>query len=85
MSKLSKYNYNRIEKCYHETWEIGSHFYVNIINSDEEEFDSFKKYIQEGCIIPDIEELKQVILPEALADYITGKYIFPQMSYYKIR
>ena len=62
----------------------GDSFFVNIINGKPYEISFLKLLLQYGKIIPDPDELKRVVVPEAIDDFMNGNCIFPQMTYIKM-
>lgn len=56
--------------------------YINSINCTEEEINNLKRMIVNGKLTPDINELKAMIKEEYLSDFLQGKRICPQMTYF---
>lgn len=65
------------------TAKTGSKIYMNTINFSLASIDLLRKYIQDGTLSPDEEELKKCIVPEALPKFRSGECICPQMTYVK--
>ena len=59
----------------------GDKMYMNVINFSTGSIDLLRKFIQDGTLIPDEEELQKHIVPEALNKYRSGECIVPQMVY----
>lgn len=62
---------------------VGKRVYMNVINFSEASIDLLRKYIQDGTLSPDEEELQKCIIPEALPKYRSGGCLAPQMTYIK--
>lgn len=74
---------NRISK-YIAKLDKGDSFFVNTINGNSIEISFLKLLIQHGKVVPDIDELKRVVVPEAIDSFMNGDCIFPQMTYIKM-
>lgn len=61
--------------------KAGQAIYMNTINFSMGAIDLLRKYIQDGTLAPDENELKDYIVPEALDKYRSGESICPQMTY----
>ena len=75
-------NYRSLEKAI-TAMKSGERCYINAINLSFNAIEVLSKYIKDGVLKPDKEELKKYIVPEATKDYMSGKFIAPQMSYVK--
>ena len=61
--------------------KIGDTFYYNAIAGSIAMVEFTKELIKSGKIVPDGEELNQMIKPEAQYKFYNGESIAPQMTY----
>lgn len=75
-------------KCFQEEiaeLPVGGQVYMNVINFSESSVYLLRKFIHDGVLTPDEEELQKCIVPEALAKYRGGECLVPQMTYTKTK
>ena len=64
--------------------EKGHKIYINAINLSVNSINELRKMIENKTIAVDIMELKKYIYEEHMDDFISGKFICPQMTYIKL-
>lgn len=66
-----------------EKMESGEVVFINAINLSFNSITVLREFIELGIITPMIEELEKVVNVDYINDFLTGKSIYPQMSYIK--
>lgn len=61
--------------------QAGDKIYMNIINFSVPAVDLLRKFIQDGTLSPDEDELQKAVVPEALPKFRSGECLLPQMTY----
>lgn len=57
--------------------------YINAINLKIPAIDTLREYIRSGVLIPNLDELKKMIKPDAISKFLSGECIAPQLTYKK--
>lgn len=66
-----------------EKMEIGKSIYINALSLSINQVDYLRMAIYNGILTPDIDELRKMIKPEYIGEYLDGSRICPQMTYRK--
>ena len=70
---------------YRKYMEVRDIVYINAINLNKRDIDTLKYLIEVGCLAPITEELRKVVKPNVMGDFMSGYWIFPQMYYIKLQ
>ena len=65
--------------------KVGDIVYINAINLSNRDINTLKHLLWTGCLAPVQDEIRKVVAPTSVGDFISGSRIFPQMDYIKLQ
>ena len=70
---------------YRKYMKVGDTVYINTINLGTRDNNTLKYLIEVGCLVPIESTVRKCVVPCAVNDFMTGKSVFPQMTYTKVQ
>ena len=70
---------------YRKYMKVGDTVYINAVALGKRDINTLKYLIETGCLIPIDDEIRKVVEPACVNDFMKGVSIFPQMDYIKVQ